>query len=201
MKIKINLDAKSIKEAIEKIEKAKKDLDTNMIREFLQRCCNFFIDKANTNLLNSDIGTNVKQNIMNSWLTSTITYGVNSQGYTGYTATITNTDEQAVYVEFGVGIVGSYLPHENAHTKEQTYQYNVPTQAKTPNGQWVFEVTDEKDIDLQNGMYKSVDNKYGNMWIITKGSPATMYAFNALMDLKNGGMQKIWKEIKIKYWG
>lgn len=200
MKIKINLDAKSVQQAIKQFEKVKQDLETTMIREFIQKCCDFFIYKANDYLFNSNIGANVKGNIMNSWTTS-ISYGVNSQGYSGYYATITNTDEQAVYVEFGVGVVGSYLQHKEANTKDQTYEYNVPSNAKTANGQWVFEVTDEKDVDLEKGMYKSVNNKYGNMWIITKGSPATMYAFNALMDLKNVEMRKIWKDLKIKYWG
>lgn len=200
MKIKINLDAKSVQEAIKKFEKVKQDLETTMIREFIQKCCDFFIDKANDYLFFSNIGSMVKSNIMDSWTTS-ISYGVNSQGYSGYYATITNTDEQAVYVEFGVGVVGSYFQHKEANTKNQTYEYNMPSNAKTANGQWVFEVTGEKDVDLEKGMYKSVNNKYGNMWIITKGSPATMYAFNALMDLKNVEMRKIWKDLKIKYWG
>lgn len=191
----MSLNSKSIENAIKQIKKAQSQLD-KMVEDFLFTCCTYIYDKANDNLRNSEIGEDVKRNIMSGWQIPEIRRFGNKT-----IATLRNTDSQAVYVEFGVGIVGSYLPHERVITGETDYEYNIPTQHKSASGQWVFSAKDDSFVDLDNGYYIIKPNKLGENWVITKGSPALMYAYNACVDLQAFEFKRIWENIKKKYWG
>lgn len=189
--ININVfDLKSIENAIKTLNQVQIEIDSQMIGELLQLSCELFIEKANVYLSNSSVGENVKNDIKSNWQYVT----------TPTKATIQNYSEKAVYVEFGVGIVGQGQPHKNA--SETGYEYNVPSDAKTPDGAWGFEIDDKINLDLPQGSYKisKTQNKNGLFWIYTKGTKGCFYAFNALEDLKLE-LPRMWEEIKIKHWG
>lgn len=194
MRISIGLNSKSINKAIKQIEKVKKLYSEKMVPDLLKSCAEWLINRANELLLQTDIGENVWTDIMGSWK---IIQKDN-------TVTILNTSDKAVFVEFGVGIVGQESPHENA--SKAGYKYNVPSDYKYAgehhdNDTWRFYVSDETEIDLIDGSYEPWETQSGRLKIITRGSPSVMYAYNALVDLRDYGVAKVWKEIKKKYLG
>lgn len=198
MKIKISLNRTSINNAIKQIEKVKKLYTEKMVPDFLKSCAEWLINRANEYLSLSYIGSNVRTDIMSSW---DITENGNK-------VTLINTSEKAVFVEFGVGIVGQEKPHKNA--SKTSYKYNVPSPAKDENGTWHF-YTNVEDLDLPKSalvdnyhFYKPETRKdesvYRNrVYVETRGTVGVMYAYNALVDLRNYGASEVWKEIKKKY--
>ena len=164
-----------------------------MHQKFIDRCYKFFVEKANYYIANSTIGEDVKVGISRGWII------VREPNRTIFR----NTHPQAHFVEFGVGFVGENSSHRNASTAN--YKYNVPSPYKyagqyhTENT-WRFYVDDEGEIDLQKGTFEPWETSFGDYKIITEGSPATMYAFNALMELK-AEYKKIWQQIKQEFWG
>lgn len=183
MILKINLnDKKSINEAKNKFVKIKTQL-VEMMDEFYRNCYDYFVEHCKTYLDISTIGENVKNDINNSWH-----YERTKNGARFY-----NDSEKAVYVEFGVGIVGL----ENKHTLADSsgYNYNIGAKINEIDGSWIFNVSNDDDIDIQEDY---IVNRTTNT-VKTQGSPSVMYAYNALQDLSMQ-VSTIWENIKIKYW-
>lgn len=188
MKISVALNEKSIKNAIQTLEKAKKQLEREMLDDFYKRCYEYFVGQANFHLLSSGVGDLVIAEIQSSW-----NYERTLNG-----AKFTNNAEKAVYVEFGVGIVGGADKHPNADMTG--YVYNKPSDKKLIGGRWVFK-SYEDELDIPRSAFLGYGYMAdGRLKIMTEGTEGTMYAFNALEDLRLY-MPKIWEEIKIKYWG
>jgi hypothetical protein len=196
MKITVKVNG-NLKGVIDKLNKMKKDLPA-MKKELFEQCCVVLKSLANQNLMDWDIGEDVKSQIETGW-----SYVVTENG-----AVLTNTAEKAVFVEFGVGVVGEENPHPNAkNTTPEVYDYNRPTKFKRAGkyhdeNTWRFYKNDLEEVDLQEGYYEAWYTQDGAIKIITKGSPATMYAFNSIIQFVEGEYaKKIWENIKIKYWG
>lgn len=191
MKINVDLNSNSIQNAINALRTAQKQLDREMPNDFLKTACEWIRERANANLESSTIGSGVKADIQSSWV-----IGAPSNG----TITMTNTADKAVYVEFGVGVVGAQNKHDNAD--ETGYEYNVPSESKSANGRWVFASEDKTLIDLPIDSYKTKESKDKDFaWIITKGTKGAMYAYNAIVDFRDYGAKEVWQKIKVKYWG
>lgn len=177
--IKINFDKKSIQNAIKQVNAVKKKLSGEVVETFLTKCLEWVKTRANEYLEQVDIGGNIIADIETKW-------DIDIKGNIG---TLTNTSNKAVFVEFGVGMVGQFDPHPNAN--ESNYQYNVASSYKSSKGSWQFKVDDENSIDLVADYY-DIDN---NQWVTTQGSPANLYLYNSLMDLISEMAYKtLWQE-------
>ena len=186
MKIPVHLSKTSINGAKRKLNNIIKQLEEVMLNELLYECCQKVIQLANDRVDQTTIGSNVKAAIKSGWQPPEISKGV---------AVIRNTDDKAVYVEFGVGIVGEEDSHARATVVN--YSYNIGSQIAS-DGSWVFVQDNHQNIDIQA---EHIDNIDGGRIITTHGSPAVMYAYNAIIDLKEKYIQSIWQSIKEKYWG
>lgn len=188
MKIKVGLNQNSIKNAINALKTAQKQLQGEMLNEFCKECYNYFVSRANYHLLSSNVGDLVISEIQSSWHYEKTISG----------AKFTNDAEKAVYVEFGVGIEGGDNKHPNANNTG--YQYNVPSQSKFVDGSWLFKsYEDELDIP-QSAIISKKTMSDGKLKILTSGTKGCFYAFNALEDLRLE-YKNIWERIKLKYWG
>lgn len=194
MKIKASIyDTNSIRNAIKQLRQAQKDL-VKMYNEFLNTCCDWFIERANLYVSQTEIGGNAIAEIQQSWVVRKV----------GDSRIIENNARTAVFVEFGVGVVGGENPHDNASMAG--YDYNIPTVYKnSADGSWVF-YENQSDMNIPD---KDIDNRVifnepnrnsERMLVKTRGTKAVMYAYNALIDLQME-MPKIWQKIKVKYWG
>ena len=106
---------------------------------------------------------------------------------------------KAVYVEFGVGIVGASKKHPKATI--EGYEYNVKSTSKLPDDSWMFSTTIE-DLDLPQKDVYAYNGKNNELVIETKGTPATMFVYQSIIDFKDRRLaQAIWQNIKAKYWG
>jgi hypothetical protein len=182
------LNEQSLKNTINSLELIKNKIQGEIFNDFYKRCYNFFVRQANYYLLSSGIGDLVIAEIQNSW-----SYKKLKKRFRIY-----NTAEKAVYVEFGVGVVGEENEHPNAENAK--YKYNEPSDSKFIDGAWMFKAyEDELDIP-QKAIVSSMPKADGRLKILTYGTEGCFYAFNALDDLKLE-IPKIWEEIKIKYWG
>lgn len=200
MKLKVRLNKQSVKNAINALKTAKKQLQGEMLDEFYKECYNYFVSRANYYLLSSGIGDLVIAEIQSSWqYVPTMNLDIIGNNRSVYkTVRFVNTAEKAVYVEFGVGIVGGENEHPNADNTG--YQYNVPSQNKLADGSWVFK-SYEDELDIPQKAIRSRDfTADGKLRILTSGTKGCFYAFNALEDLRIE-YPKIWERIKIKYWG
>lgn len=191
MKIEIDvLNPKSIKAAQQKLQNIQKKIQTSMLQDILKESVEWIKQRANYYVQMTDLGENVIKGIQASWETETI----------GSTQIILkNTFEKAVYVEFGVGVVGQQNPHENAATAG--YQYNIGDKIDE-NGRWRF-YTNRADLDLpQSAIYSTTlgKDKRQRMSIYTAGTKGTMYAYNAVVDLKEYGLKEVAEKIYEKYW-
>ena len=187
-KMVVNLDKKSIRNAIKKLQTIKKQFKSGVIiSDFLKGVCEWLIFRASNYVKNSDIGENIKADINSHW-----SYKVN-----GNSAKITNDSDSAVFVEFGVGTMGEQIPHDNA--SNAGYEYNVNNRHY-----WVYNVKSEEDVDMHKG-YIAKPKSDGTVWIITKGSWRVMYAYQAIVDARadlmnpNGEIAQIWKTVKSRY--
>lgn len=195
-KIKVNLSQQSIENAIAQLEKEKQKFKSQIMRTFLNKCAVWFIDRANYYVSALKIGDIVIEEIEKSW-SFTIDNNI---------CKIINTQEHAVYVEFGVGRVGEAKPHPNA--SETDYEYNVDSPYKGEDGEWAF-FTEEQWLDIPMGdiVYKATytdkdkrKSPRDRLFVVTLGTQGAMYAYNALLDLK-AEIPKLWKETKKIYWG
>ena len=167
-------------------------------------CCEKIIELANRNLESYDIGVNVKDKIFSSW-----TY---ENSFADNKVVLKNTCDKAVYVEFGVGIVGQESPHELAN--QEGYEYNIPTTPKIfanaqgfEWGTWIF-YQNAKDLDLPSSalddriIFNEPSRNSERMLIRTRGTPATMFVFKAVQEFKAQDLAKeIWLATAKKYWG
>lgn len=199
MKLTIDLDSKSVQNAIRELHRARNNV-SKALDELLYLSCERIALLANQNLETTTIGENLKSKIQSSW-NIIVKNGI---------ATLTNLEEKAVYVEFGTGVVGEQSPHPKANSSinKPRYKYNMPSKSKYA-GQyhdedtWRFYTQDENSIDLQEGFYEVWALKDGvTLKVITKGSPSTMFLFNAIMRFKSENHAKeLWEQVKAKYWG
>ena len=198
MIIKMSLNSKSIENAIKQLKKAQSQLDV-MLEEFLMTCCTYIYDKANENIINSDIGQLVKENIIAGWKIPEL----RKEGEK-LIARLRNTDDQACFVEFGVGIVGQDDPHPEA--KNTNYEYNIG-QTIDENGMWWFWSNINeldiplKDADFLRGFQDHRGRKGHRILVGTSGAKGVWYAYNACVDLQVFEFNRIWEKIKKKYWG
>lgn len=193
MIINVALTEKSIKQAIAELERVKKDTLPLLVKEILGFLCDFFIKRANEHLDMSTVGANVKEGIKSAWKPS----------LAGSVLTITNDDDKAVFVEFGVGIRAKQGgQHPNAGNQDgKPYQYDIGGHLL---GIWGFKIDDLADLDLPSGKasYEATKLKDGGYSIGTRGAVGAMYAYNALMDIRDdlqsqdGIIQREWKRIK-----
>jgi hypothetical protein len=199
MKLTINLDTKSVQNAIKELYRARNNVP-KAIDELLALSCERLAFLANENLETTTIGETLKSKIKSSWKIA-VSNGI---------ATLTNLEEKAVYVEFGTGVVGENNPHPKANSSinNPRYKYNVPSESKYAGkyhdeDTWRFYTQDEEAIDLQEGFYEVWALQDGvTLKVITKGSPATMFLFNAIMRFKGEKhAQQLWEQVKEKYWG
>lgn len=199
MKITVGLNAKSIKNAIKALETAKKQLADKMVEELLVACCERIKQRANDNIAQLDLGTNVKSGIQGAWEISKT-----DNGYK-----LTNTwhkqhgkfEMASAYVEFGVGVVGSGKPHPEANNTG--YQYDVRPGSKDDDGTWYF-YTNDYDLDLPRSAIDEAKSKQwgGRLKVATQGTQATRFLYKAVMDFADNHEAKtLWQEIKAKYWG
>jgi hypothetical protein len=96
----------------------------------------------------------------------------------GQVARLINTHENAVYIEFGVGIIGqdTHPISESAKITGGAYKYNLPSKAK----EYAKEKTGQEDSWFYKGL--------------TQGNKASMYMYNAFMDFKNGVYRTIYQQ-------
>ena len=120
-KITIELNTKSIKEARKYLLNLKKQIP-KMQQEFLMAVAHWVTDRANDYISLSDIGSLVKDEIKGGWEYEPTANGVK----------IVNRTQKAVFVEFGVGVVGQSEAHPNAST--EGYEYNVDSGSKSVDG-------------------------------------------------------------------
>lgn len=182
MKIDVGLNPKSIKKAKNQLLEIKKLFSQNIIiKAFLEECKKYLMTRMDFYLNQSGIGSTVISNIMKSWSVNII----------GNKCTLVNNDDKAVFVEFGVGIVGQSNPHPFAYISD--YEYNVESDAKDEDGEWNFFVN-ENNLDLPKSAIEfkaKADND--KVMVFTRGTKGVWYAYNALQDLRmNAGT--IWKE-------
>lgn len=191
MKINIELNRKSIEQAKKQLLYIKKILP-QMTKDFMEEVALWLIDKANYHLNNSDIGENVKIDIRNGW-----EYEFTSTGIK-----ITNRTDKAVFVEFGVGIVGQGDPHPNSSAED--YEYNAFSHAKFLGGYWSF-TTQLEDLDLPRNNVEMQSN--GNDYVVlTQGAKGVWYAYNAIVDARTelsksdgGEIGALWEKAKREY--
>ena len=176
--ININFDKKSIQNAIKQVEQIKKKMNTEVPTAFLRRCLNWVQVRANEYLSSFNIDPKTTNDIKSKWETD----------ITGSIGKLTNTSDKAVFIEFGVGRIGDVASHPNANSAG--YEYNKPSANKDGYGKWRFKLDDQYGIDLVAGYYSQKGDT-----ITTAGSPATLYLYNAMMDLISSGVYKqFWQQ-------
>lgn len=195
MKINIELNQKSIQDAKRKLLYVKKVLP-QITRDFMEDVAMWLIERANMHLNNSHIGENVKIDIRNGWVYNFTPTGLQ----------ITNSTEKAVFVEFGVGVVGQSQAHPQASA--EGYEYNQDSPAKDNDGSWHF-FANEADLDLPKSAIDYGLNGKGSqnrMAIYTRGAKGVWYAYNAIVDANvelakgNGGeIGALWEKAKARY--
>lgn len=196
MRINISLDKKSIKSAIEQVKAVQKKIKTELPKVYLQKCVAKIIEIANRNLAIVDIGSEAKTLIQTSWQISPVI---------GNKITLSNNAEFeqgkniAVFVEFGVGVVGKGQNHTLA--SETNYQYNVPSYSKLWD-KWYFTLEGGAErMNIESNYYESQNTKAGVMYG-TKGSPATMFLYKAWKEFQTSGLYKtLWEEAKAEVIG
>lgn len=168
MKITVGLSPKSIDKAIKQIEWYRKHF-VRLIPKMLSRFADRVAELANEKIEGFDYDAETIAGIKSGWVKE------DSEG--GLLVTLSNTYEKAVYIEFGVGQVGAEKSHENA--EKAGYQYDINSHG---NKGWEFYIGDEP-LDLQRGYYYDIYKPNQNKFLIwTKGSPSTMFLFQAAMD-------------------
>lgn len=170
-----------------------------MQQEFLIQVAHWVTEKANNYINLSDIGSLVKDQIKSGWEYEQTSNGVK----------IINRTEKAVYVEFGVGVVGQTQSHPNASA--EGYEYNMESPYKSADGSWSFWLnSNERDLPMSAfedfGTYDDHRKGGKRMVVTTRGAKGVWYAYNAIVDAQmelakaNGGeIGKMWEDIKARY--
>lgn len=188
----IKMSLKSIQKAIDKISNI--NIDYKEVRDlFMVKCYYRLIELANMNLdaISDFEESEIKTDIKTMW-----TYEI-----IGNMMTVRNNSDKAVYIEFGVGIVGEQDPHPGAG--DTGYEYNITTEAKDSDGYWNFAVYGDRPIDLRRSNYTIHSRERGQRLLIkTKGNEPGLYVFNALMNfISNNEAKKLWKESLNEHYG
>lgn len=190
MNITIELNKKSIRDAIKSLKQQRKILTDQAIPEYMQRSADWIINRANEILDRSDIGENVKGYIFNAWDTQLL-----SKNH----LKIVNHSWKSTFVEFGVGIIGEVFEHPNA--SKTNWEYNLETEHKDGQGGWFFSVNEREELDIpQDRIIEEIINVDGEIGVYTKGSQGVWYLFNAMEDFKIEKAKTIWEQVKKKYW-
>lgn len=211
MKIEVSLNPKSIKEAIERVKRVK-SLIPKMEQDLILEVAKWIAVRANRYIDLSEIGSMVKNEIKGGWQYIPFDGGVK----------VINQTPKAVFVEFGVGIVGKGDPHPNASA--EGYEYNKPRSyvgaegrvisTKDERGMWYF-WTNGNELDIPLTAVEDIRGfddfrgKKGKRIVVgTRGTKGVWYAYNAILDAKielskpNGGeIGKLWDDIKKRYIG
>jgi hypothetical protein len=195
MKINVELNKASIKNAIKQLEYVKKVMPI-INRNFLEDVAMWVIERANFHLNNSDIGENVKIDIRNGW----------EYDFTPTGIKITNRTQKATFVEFGVGVVGQSDPHPLSSIEGYEYNQDSPYKDRGGSGTWVFK-SKLVDLDLpQNNVELAYNASQTDYAIVTRGAKGVWYAFNAIVDANmelakaNGGeIGALWEKAKREY--
>ena len=188
--INIDFEVKTLKKAIKDLKSIEKKLNTTVQKEFLTRCAKWVIKRANQNLKSSFLGDSIVNGIIEGWEKPKVFFWDNY-----CYIQVSNINDKAVYIEFGVGIVGQQQPHPEANNED--YEYNIPTKSKNEEGKWRFVLGKNQDIDLNVGYYnvRAKSSKDTKKLITTKGSPANLYLYNALMSmLTEKPFEKLWQQ-------
>ena len=197
-KITIELNRQSINNARKYLLNLKKQIP-KMQQEFLIQVAHWVTEKANNYINLSDIGSLVKDQIKSGWEYEQTSNGVK----------IINRTEKAIFVEFGVGIVGQTQSHPNASA--EGYEYNMESPYKSADGSWSFWLnSNERDLPMSAfedfGTYDDHRKGGKRMVVTTRGAKGVWYAYNAIVDAqmelaKSGGGEigKIWEDIKARY--
>lgn len=186
VKVKINFDKESIEKAIAKLKETKKKMQKDVVDLFLTKCLEWIRDRANFYLSNLSMDSEITTDIQVHWDIQDVSSNVKK---------LVNTSDKATFVEFGVGSVGQKNEHPQATS--ENYEYNVPSRYKHSDGSWVFNAKGkEYAIDLNEGYFGVYQRQNsGKVVVVTKGSPANLYLYNAGMDLwSSGHYHKIWAE-------
>jgi hypothetical protein len=199
-KITIELNRQSIKNAQKYLLNLKKQIP-KMQQEFLIQVAHWVTEKANNYINLSDIGSLVKDQIKSGWEYEQTSNGVK----------IINRTEKAVFVEFGVGIVGQTQSHPNASA--EGYEYNMESPYKSADGSWSFWLnSNERDLPMSAfedfGTYDDHRKGGKRMVVTTRGAKGVWYAYNAIVDAQmelakvNGGeIGEMWDKIVKRYIG
>lgn len=190
MKIEIQLNKKSIQNAIKVLNQQKKILTDKAIPEYLEKSAEWIQNRANEILEQSDIGADVKRWISKAWTKEWVDKNH---------LKLINYSWKACYVEFGVGIIGQGNAHPNPN--ETNWKYNLPTDKKDSQGGWIFAVKDEGKLDIPQEAILEQINIDNDISVYTKGTQGVWFLFNAMEDFKLTKAQSLWEEIKKKYWG
>ena len=185
-KINISLDLKSLKKAIREVESIKKKMDTTIPSAFITKCLQWIMERANQYLLGIPMDGEVISDIQSQWNIENVSPNIKR---------LVNYSDKAVFVEFGVGKVGQNNAHPQADS--EGYEYNKPSDYKKQDGRWIFDAQHKQyAIDLNEGYYVMFGGTSGNRAkVMTEGSPANLYLYNAGMDLLSSGVYKsLWEQ-------
>ena len=185
-----NVRIDGLDEMIANFEQCKRELKTEMINVFFQSAYEWIVSKANMYIDQTDIGANTKEQIKLGWQPAQI-----SKSGSNYKLTISNTDDSAVFIEFGVGIEGKQMPHTNAKNTNPEYKYNIGT--KIRGNVWMFPQEDEQEIDIAKKYYWKSNKKEGSY--LTRGQPATMYLYKSATEFVLVA-PRIWEEVRKMFW-
>lgn len=214
MRINIDLSKKSIENAIKQIKAAQKKVQKDLPRVFLGKCAEWIKAEANNNLSRIPMDGQVINLIQSRWEISPV---VGNMIKISNTAKYQDGRNIAVFVEFGVGVVGQSSPKEPDFQREAIaksgYQYNLPSDYKrssrNPNSKyhnnedaWRFYISPDKGVDLHTGYYEEYETSSGNTKIVTAGSPANMFLFKAWKTFETSGAYKtLWEQAKAEVIG
>jgi hypothetical protein len=169
MEVVFDLSVKSINEAIKEIKKVSKDVKTANMELICQR----IIELANLRLdVLTDLDQSIKDGIKQGWQIPAIS---------GDMATITNSNNKAVYIEFGVGAVAEATPHPDADFAK--YRYDVDSRYKQSDRSWQFKVKGEDPVDLRSKNYTLKPMSRGQTLVVTtRGNEPGLFLYNAVLD-------------------
>lgn len=187
--ITIDLNPKSIKSAIKKLQNIKSKIPS-MIDELLYECCDWIKNQANMHLENSGLNSGFITEIEQGWQPIT-------KKLDGSFVLINRGRGYAV--EFGIGMKGEGTYYGDV---PPNYEYNIKTQYKNSDGSWIFRVEDIDMLDIKRENIMPRENTGELIYeegrtVRTKGQPAVMFCFNAIVDFKTQKIaQKKWEKIK-----
>lgn len=200
MKLRIDISKpNTIKKAIKALETFQKTILDKMVDELLYESCEAIKDLANERLGASDLNSGLISEIRQGWEPP---IKLDKNKY------LLRNVGRGYMIEFGVGAVGegtynTVLPNVQLPIN---YEYNIPTQYKNIDGSWIFKVKDLSTLDIKEEYVMPRPNGdviyQEDKTIRTKGQPATMFLYNAILDFhEKGEAKRIWENIRNKYLG